>query len=145
MFTVHPDGSITCDTAEEALRLQQMILAKKPRNEIQRAVDGYLTGVASIGTFSAAGTVSDATARQFLEKLKPHDGQELDSTKLAEILGSETTNGVGPKLRFLRAALEREGISLDDYLVARFNGDGTKAWRVALPQGVLPFAEKAKG
>jgi len=129
MYKVNLDGSISCETAEEALKLQRLMLQRQSPQRNSAAMPA-ING--------------QSIARQFLEKLRPHDGKEVDSAQLAKIVGAETRSGVGPKLRHLRAALEHESISLDSYLRGHKSARGTMTWTVKLPQGDLPFPEKTK-
>ena len=117
MFKVNPDGSISCTTPEEALRLQRLILSEQPAKARRSA---------------AAADAVNTGARQFLESLKPYHGKQVNSDQIKKLTGAETTSGVGPKLRHMRSALASEGISLDSYLQQHKerNEDGTRIWTV---------------
>ena len=117
MFKVNPDGSISCTTPEEALRLQRLILAEQPAKARRSA---------------AAAEAVNTGARQFLESLKPYNGKQVNSDQIRKLTGAETTAGVGPKLRHMREALASEGINLDSYLQQHKerNEDGTRIWTV---------------
>jgi hypothetical protein len=126
MYKVNPDGSISCTTLEEALRVQQSILNNQP---------------AKARRSTAAAEAVNTGARQFLESLKPHHGKQVNSEQIRKLTGADTTAGVGPKLRHMRTALASEGISLDSYLQQHKerNEDGTRIWTV----NYRPITEKS--
>ncbi|OGA45567.1 MAG: hypothetical protein A3G25_04835 [Betaproteobacteria bacterium RIFCSPLOWO2_12_FULL_63_13] len=118
MFTVKPDGSILCDTLEEALALREATLSRASEAQTQSA----LKELQRIGQSTPVAT--------FLSKLRPYDGQELDTAGLAKIFEVQSHTVVGPKLRGLRTMFQREGVDLDSYLHEGVGGSGEKVWRV---------------
>lgn len=146
MYKVHPDGSISADTPEEALRLQQLILKQPPPVHSAAQVarygpifDALVSGHSqphsaySAHTNQSSGSTSAATSTyvvSFLESLKPYDGKVVNSGQMAKIMGTDSSTAVGPKLRGYRSALEKNGLSLDSYLKPEKNPDGTTSWLV---------------
>lgn len=125
---VNLDGSFICDTPEEAISLQRLILKEKePISETRGMVK---RPVSALRQFHA--TSANQTVQAVLTKLMPYNGQTLTADKLGPLLGTESTTGVGPKLRGIRTVLEQEGGSLDDILLPQKQIDGTTVWRVRL-------------
>lgn len=129
MYKVNPDGSISCDTPEEALRLQKLILKGSPAPVAHEPHPSY-----SHSRFNFNRDVAPDTSfiGQFIEKLKPLNGTTVTSADMARIMGTNTTTAVGPKLRAYRNAMQGTGRSLDDILHPKLNPDGTKQWTVKL-------------
>lgn len=144
MYRVNPDGSISVDTLEEALKLQQQILkshhpihsaysaAQAARHGIQPVSEPY--SAQSVYTNTTSGSTGSSTTSSyvvsFLESLKPYDGKVVNSGQMAKIMGTDSSTAVGPKLRGYRTALEKNGLSLDSYLKPEKNPDGTTSWLV---------------
>lgn len=74
-----------------------------------------------------------ALVTQLLAKLKPYNGMTLDSGQLKDIVGADSKNGVGPKLRSLRNSFKREDLDLDSYIEPQRKTDGTVVWKIVLP------------
>lgn len=72
-------------------------------------------------------------AMAILQKIRAHAGSEMNGSDLAKVIGAASGNGVGPKLKQLRKALETENppVDLDDYVSKRINpSDGTTIWMI---------------
>lgn len=115
MFTVHPDGKITCDTLEEALRLQRQIVA---RQQMQTRAVTQVNG--------------ETPTQAFLSKLKGYENRGINSEQLRKLTDTGSMAGLGPKLRHLRNALGSEGIDLGAILIPNKgrNDQGMKTWEV---------------
>lgn len=116
MYRVNPDGSITCDTVEEALRLQRQIVA---RQQLQTR---------------ATHVNAETSAQSFLDKLKPFENRQINSEQLRKLTGTESAAGLGPKLRHLKNAFGYEGLDLESVLVPNKgrNDQGMKTWTVRI-------------
>lgn len=118
---VNPDGSITVASLQEALELQDLILARqKATKPSVRKKDA-----------SSGGRVNgEHSFDEVIRALATHSGKRVTSEQLAKVLGLDVPTALGPKLRHLRAALEQEGLSLDNYVVSKKEGRGPRMWSV---------------
>jgi hypothetical protein len=66
---------------------------------------------------------------EIFKKLKPHDGDEINSETMKDILGAKTSGGVGPKLYHLKNRTP----GLEDILIERKDQRGHTFWRVKFP------------
>jgi hypothetical protein len=99
-----------CDTAEEAYRIHRMDTANS---------GGSITvsnGISVRATPNGNGGGS-SVGREFLKKLEPFAGKELNSEQFMEIVDAKSTYALGPVLRQIRKSLEVEGLSFDSYVV----------------------------
>jgi hypothetical protein len=126
MYKVNPDGSIECSTAEDALRLQRVILAENEKHVARRPLIPPRRKLVPQFITETLGKFSDL------------DGKTLNSDDMQRIFDTESTNGVGTKLRHVRTAFEREGFDLDTYLVPVRGEDGVPRWKVNLHNEGLP-------
>lgn len=108
-----------CETPEEAFRIHQLATGQQPT-------------VIEPSVRRLARHNGRSTAREFLEKLKAYEGKELDATEMVALLGVDSPQGIGTKLRHLNKSLSSEGVALDDYVVSRRASDGTK-WAIRAP------------
>src|SRR5688572_23474409 len=90
---VNPDGSIEVTTIEEALELQRRISdapAKRQglrlKNRPEPRVNGH----------------EHSFDDPIFQKLRPYDGQELNSEKMMPIIEAKDQGGVGPKLYHMK-------------------------------------------
>jgi hypothetical protein len=113
---VNPDGSFEVNTVDEALELQRRIRGQPlipPRPRQTQAVNGH----------------EHDYGHEIFKKLKPHNGQEIDSATMQEIIDSKTTGGVGPKLYHMKNRIP----GLANVLQERKDERGHTFWRVKLP------------
>jgi hypothetical protein len=116
MFTVKPDGSIQCDTAKEALELQAAILS------------GTAPQIAAAPRIPLRNAAKDEDL-DFLRKLTPHVGKELDAKAIAPLIGAEGPAGAGSKLNWTGKRLDKAGYRIKDYLRYRKDDEGIR-WTV---------------
>lgn len=119
-FTVNPDGSITAASVEEALQLSDAMIARQQQKSPPPTPSAL--------KFSKAN--GHSASQKFIQTLKPHAGQVLDSAQLAKIIGVDSPIGVGPKLRHLKVAFEHDNLSLSDYVEGSKNGKEPMVWQV---------------
>src|SRR5665647_2797476 len=105
-YTIKPDGSIVCDTPEEAMKMHRVIMTrqapiKEPASQTKLDLPVQRSAL--------------SPATRFLDSLKPYNGSTVDSKQMQSILGTSIT-GVGTKLRHIKNSLLSEGKQLDDYL-----------------------------
>jgi hypothetical protein len=120
-YTIRLDGSITTDSADEALELQRRIYERQ--QQTQPAITPLRIKNASIRINGH--DLSDPV----FERLRQFDGQELDAEAMREVLGLEKVDGVGSKLYYMK----RRGVPLDDVLRERLDDNNNKVWRVRFP------------
>ena len=145
MFTVNPDGSITTDSAAQALELQRLITeSKKP--SIERPVDAPETNVSGMRRFKTTPAPVDLTSvsndlkrtwGEVIGKLVPHHGQIIDSFQLEKLFELQSVKGVGVKVRHLRSLANNVGLTLDDVLIPQPTVDGFSSWKVNIDAGRL--------
>lgn len=112
MYRVNPDGSIDVATLEEAVELQQLIRLRKIPLRLRSRKESKANG--------------GEPENEFVQKLKPYDGKEIDSKIMMELTGAKGLPGVGAKLRHMREA----GVPVNDYLEHHKNKRGISTWRV---------------
>jgi len=120
-FTVNPDGSINAASVEDALNLSEAILARQQPGQARgkRIVRERTTPVNR-----------ESSAQKFIQTLEQYSGKEIGSEQLAKIVGVDSAAAVGPKIRHLRAAFEKEDLSLADYLESSKEGRAPTVWKV---------------
>ncbi len=103
---VNPDGSITVGSIQEALELQGLILARqqeaRPRLRKKSAAPVRVNG--------------ERPSEKVIKALKAVSGKEISSETLAKFFDLESTAALGPKIRHLANAFEKDGLKLSDYL-----------------------------
>lgn len=111
---VHPDGSIEVTTMEEALELQRRI--RGSRQVIQPRQPRIDTSEVSYD-------------HEIFTKLRPHNGQVIDSETMKQIIGARNTGGVGPKLYHMKNRIP----GLVQVLHERKGDNGHMKWKVKFP------------
>lgn len=140
-FRVHPDGSITVDTLEEALQVQAALDGQRP-TRMQLIASAHQEAVNQMTAVrearirqaeEARASGGDSSSKDpwmgFLTALAEYQGEELDTEALAPLLGVEPM-GVGPRLGKVRRELARRNINLDRHLY-RKSKDGKSVWMVS--------------
>lgn len=111
---VNPDGSFEVSTMDEALELQRRIRGGMqlipPRSKQTPKANGH----------------EHSRDDEIFKKLKPYDGQEINSTIMQEIIATKTTGGVGPKLHHMKNRIP----GLAEVLQERKDERGHTFWRV---------------
>jgi hypothetical protein len=120
MYKVNLDGSIDVTTLEEALELQRRIRATQPKSGGQRSKNPQALKVNGH---------EHSFDDPIFAKLKPYNGQELDSEKMMGIIEAKDQGGVGPKLYHMKNRIP----GLSDVLRERKTPRGHKFWRVKFP------------
>src|SRR5438874_4399635 len=87
---VNADGSFEASTVQEALELQRAIRGKKPKEQLRSKIPQRVNGA------------EHAFDDPIFQKLKPYNGQELDSAKMRGIIDAKSDGGVGPKLYHMK-------------------------------------------
>ena len=122
---VNPDGSFTCDTPAEAVEVQRLVLERK---------HNQATAVKHAGPSAyALAKHYEPHYKAFLESLEKHKGTVVSSGQMVSMLGTTSPMGVGPKLRGIESAMQKDGLSLSTYLEKQPQPDGTMLWRVTPP------------
>ena len=120
-YLVKPDGSIGCDTPEEAIALQQQIIARQVAKNMLTSPD--LQGL------DIAPEPIQNPAEVFLARFNPYVGMKLSGDKMVSVLGVKGVTGVGTKLRHVSVMFEREGRNLSDY-ISSSRENGVMYWNV---------------
>lgn len=115
MYKVKPDGSIECQTAQEAIELQRLIhspQAEQPSTKRKPLANG------------------DESAPEIARQLRQFNGTEIDSAQLMPIIGAKSSSGVGSRLYHLR-----KRIPLDEHVTLTKKRDkkGVVTWKVKIP------------
>lgn len=131
MYTVMPDGSIKCETPEEAIKLSRAITTTQPAPQPETQQTRL--------PFRIARKRISSPSDQILNILRPYNGQTVDSTQMAKILGTDGTTGVGTKIRHMRNTFLEEGKQLEQYLVPTKTETGYSAWEIHI-ESTLPSA-----
>jgi hypothetical protein len=117
---VNPDGSFEVTSIEEALELQRRIQGSRPR---------ILKPIASKEALQRANGEEPSYDHEVFRKLRPLDGQIIDSEAMMTIIGAASKGGVGPKLHHLKAQVP----SLGDVLHVKKDARGHTSWKVKFP------------
>lgn len=119
-FTVNPDGSIVVQTAQQAVEIQQEILARKAGRPAPAAQS------------KARPQLSEPS--RVMARLREYDGQKIEAANLCRVIGVDTPKAVGTKMRHLEKAFRAQGIDLHTILPSHSGANGLKRWTVRLPK-----------
>ena len=134
-------GATTAGSAHSAYAIAKMNeAAESLRAKLEKERESLR---ADIGSWLAAmvGTqTGDFPALDFLRKLQPLDGQTLDASRLTDLVGAASENGVGPRLAAFRRTLEASSppVLLNEILIPTKKQDGTTLWTVRFPPAKVP-------
>ena len=120
-YFVKPDGSIGCDTPEEAIALQQQILAQQVAQNALSPVSLQRPGI----TPSPIQNAVDV----FLKSFVPYVGMKLSGEDMVRVLGVKGVTGVGTKLRHVSDMFEKESLDLSKF-ISTTRENGATYWNV---------------
>ena len=118
MYTVKPDGSIQCETSEEALRLSNMIVRTGSNPSLNRPV--------AVRRRGGNGSPYRGKGLAVLKAIK-EGANGMRADQIAQSVGLSNPRGIGPIFGYLKRTLKRSDINLL-HVVERRRHENERLW-----------------